>query len=100
MVGFTALTLVLLAHSRRREFTADDRAASVTGNPLALARTLRKIERATKLRWGMTSPLYVHRDDERALTRLLSTHSAMDERVERLIERADRERGSVSIEIR
>lgn len=100
MVGFTVLTMVLLAHSRRRELAADDRAASVTGKPLALARALRKIERVTKPRWGMASPLYVHGDEEGTLTRLLSTHPAMDERVERLVERADRERGAVSIDIR
>jgi heat shock protein HtpX len=100
MLGFVALTLLLLAHSRRREFAADDRAADVTGKPLALARALRKIERETEPRWAMTTPLYVHGDEEGRLTRLLSTHPAMDERVERLVERADRERGVVSIEVR
>jgi heat shock protein HtpX len=86
-VGFAVLTVLLLAHSRRREFAADDRAAEVTGDPLALARALRKLERATKPRWGMTSPLYVRGDEEGLLTRLLSTHPEMDERVERLVER-------------
>lgn len=97
MVGFLGLTLLLLAHSRRRELAADDRAVSVTGDPLALARALRRIERATRPRWSMTSPLYVH-GDEGTLTRLLSTHPEMDERIERLVERADRERGTVAIE--
>lgn len=92
MVGFAALTLLLLAHSRRREFAADDRAADVTGRPLVLARALRKIERATRPRWGMTAPLYVHGDEEGLVTRLLSTHPSMDERVERLSERASRTR--------
>ncbi|WP_276281857.1 M48 family metallopeptidase [Halorussus caseinilyticus] len=105
MVGFVALTLVLLAHSRRREYAADDRAAAVTGDPLALARALRKIERATKPRFGMTSPLYVRGDEDGTLTRLLSTHPEMDDRIDRLVARADRDRdsggrGSVSIEIR
>ncbi|NHN58809.1 MULTISPECIES: M48 family metallopeptidase [Halorussus] len=100
MVGFVALTLLLLAHSRRREFAADDRAATVTGDPLALARALRKIERATKPRWEMRSPLYVRGDEEGAMTRLLSTHPAMDDRIDRLVERADRERGAVRVEIR
>lgn len=100
MVSFVALTLVLLAHSRRREFAADERAAAVTGKPVTLARALRKIQRATEPRWSMVSPLYVRGDEEGALTRLLSTHPAMDDRIERLVERADRERGAVSIEIR
>jgi heat shock protein HtpX len=100
MFGFVALTLVLLAHSRRREFAADDRAAAVTGKPVELARALRKIQRATEPRWTMVSPLQVHGDEEGALTRLLSTHPAMDDRIDRLIERADSDRGAVSIEIR
>lgn len=94
MFGFVALTLLLLAHSRRREFAADDRAVAVTGKPYALARALRKIERATKPRWGMTSPLYVHGDEDGVLTRLLSTHPDMGERIDRLVEQADRERAN------
>lgn len=100
LVGFVALTLLLLAHSRRREYAADERAVAVTGDPLALARALRKIQRATEPRWAMASPLYVRGDEEGTLTRLLSTHPDMDERIERLVERADRQRGAVSIEIR
>ncbi|MEF8885503.1 MAG: M48 family metalloprotease [Haloarculaceae archaeon] len=82
------LTLGLLALSRRRELAADDRAAEVTGNPVALARALRKIERATDPRWGIRSQLYVRGDEDNTLLRLLSTHPATDERVERLREHA------------
>ncbi|WP_436931360.1 M48 family metallopeptidase [Halosimplex halobium] len=89
---FFALTLALLAHSRRREFAADDRAAAVTGDPLALARALRKIERASEGPWSLLSPLYVNGEEEGPLTRMLSTHPATDERVERLRERAERDR--------
>jgi len=89
---FFALTLAMLAHSRRREFAADDRAAAVTGDPLALARALRKIERASQGPWSLLSPLYVNGEEEGPLTRLLSTHPATDERVERLRERAERDR--------
>jgi heat shock protein HtpX len=45
----------------------------------------------------MTSPLYVPGDEEGLLTRLLSTHPATDERVERLIERATAENGRTMI---
>ena len=89
---FFALTLAMLAHSRRREFAADDRAAAVTGDPLALARALRKIERASQGPWSLLSPLYVNGEEEGPLTRLLSTHPATGERVERLRRRAERDR--------
>ncbi|QPV62042.1 M48 family metalloprotease [Halosimplex litoreum] len=90
---FFALTLAILAHSRRREFAADDRAAAVTGDPLALARALRKIERASEGPWSLLSPLYVDGEEEGPLTRLLSTHPATDERVERLQAWAERDEG-------
>jgi len=81
------LTLLLFAHSRRREFAADDRAAEVTGRPLALARALRKIEAATRPGLDLLSPLYVSGDEEGPL-RWLSTHPAVEDRVERLRRRA------------
>ncbi|WP_276273211.1 M48 family metallopeptidase [Haloarcula litorea] len=85
-----SVTLLVLAYSRRREWAADDRAVEVTGRPLALARALRKIERASTPDRGPLTPLYVHGDDDGPLSRLLSTHPPMDERVERLLARADR----------
>jgi heat shock protein HtpX len=89
VVVMAVLTLGVLAHSRRREFAADDRAAAVTGKPVALARALRKLERASEPAWGLLSPLYTHSDDE-PLGGLFSTHPDTDERVERLLERAER----------
>lgn len=85
------LTLVVRAHSRRREFAADDRAVEVTGKPLALARALRKIERASGRERGLLSTLYVKGDEEGVLSRLLSTHPPMDDRIERLLDRAGSE---------
>jgi len=79
-----ALTLLVLSYSRRREWAADDRAATVTGKPLALARALRKIERASTPDTGPLTPLYVHGSDENPLSRLLSTHPPMTDRIERL----------------
>lgn len=87
---FVAVTLLVRAHSRRREFAADDRAVEVTGDPLALARALQKIERASSPEWSLLSPLYVHDDeDDDQWTRLLSTHPPVDERVDRLVARAE-----------
>ncbi len=83
------LTLALLAHSRRREFAADRRAAEVTRKPYALARALHKIDRATDPRWGILSPLYIAGEEERTMTRLLSTHPPMDDRIEHLLSLVD-----------
>lgn len=90
-VVMLGLLLVVRAHSRRREFAADDRAVELTGKPTALARALHRIERASRPR-GLLAQLYVHGDEEGPLTRLLSTHPAMDDRIERLLERASVDR--------
>ena len=83
------LTLALRALSRRREYAADDRAVEVTGNPIALARALVKIQRAASPGFDPLSPLYIHGDEEGPLTRLLASHPPMEERIARLIRKAD-----------
>ncbi|GGM61851.1 heat shock protein HtpX [Halarchaeum rubridurum] len=101
-LGLVALTLAVNAHSRSREFAADDRAAEVTGDPMALARALRKIERASRPAWSVLSPLYVHSDDDDAgdpIRRWFSTHPDLDERVERLREKAGRSKGGSPVRI-
>ncbi|QZP37680.1 M48 family metallopeptidase [Halobaculum magnesiiphilum] len=87
-----ALTLLLRAYSRRREHAADDRAVEVTGRPLALASALRRIDSASRSPFPF-APLYRRGRDgeEQPLVRLLSTHPPMDERIERLRRRAERE---------
>ncbi|GGL67679.1 M48 family metalloprotease [Halocalculus aciditolerans] len=86
------LTLLVRAHSRGREFHADDRAVDVTDDPAALARALRKIERASEPPQGVTAPLYTYGDEDGTLSRWLSTHPSMDARVERLRDRYNRTR--------
>jgi heat shock protein HtpX len=88
VVLFFLLTLVIRAHSRRRELAADDRAAAVTGDPLALARALAKIDRVRDPDWSLLSPLYTRGDEDGTLGRILSSHPAIDERIERLRRRA------------
>ncbi|WP_137683055.1 M48 family metallopeptidase [Haloarcula mannanilytica] len=83
-----AVTLLILGYSRRREVAADDRAVEVTGNPIALARALKTIERASKPHFDPLRQLYVHGETDTELSRLLSTHPPMDERIQRLKERA------------
>jgi heat shock protein HtpX len=83
------LTLLLFAHSRRREFAADRRAAAVTGDPVALGRALAKIHRATDPTWGLQSLLSIRGDErETSLCRLFSTHPPIEERIERLFDRS------------
>lgn len=84
--------LLVLAHSRKREFAADERAAAVTGKPVALARALSKIHRATDPDWGLRSLLYIHGNEreEDSLRRLLSTHPPIEDRIDRLVDQAGR----------
>lgn len=90
MVGPLVVSFVLFARSRRREFAADRRAAAATGDPLALARALRKIEAAvrrelhlrTLFRGVGTEP------DRDPLFWLLSTHPATERRIAHLVEMA------------
>jgi heat shock protein HtpX len=86
-LAFLAFTLAIRAHSRRRELAADDRAVDVTGDPLALARGLRRIQRASDPYRGLWSSLFVHGEED-ALSRLLATHPPMDDRIDRLREMA------------
>ena len=87
--GFASLVAVGLAAfwvGRRVQYAADDRAATVTGDPVALARALRRIERATEPPRGLLAPLYV-RGEEDAWTELFSTHPPYADRIARI--RAD-----------
>jgi len=88
LLVLVVLTLLIRAHSRRREFAADERAARVTGKPLALARALAKIDRVSQPNWSLLSPLYTRGDEEGSLGRVFSTHPDTDERIERLVGRA------------
>ena len=73
---------------------ADGRAVEVTGNPGALARALRTIDRASTPEVGPLRQLYVHSEADSELSRLLSTHPPMDERIQRLQERAQQNNGA------
>jgi heat shock protein HtpX len=92
VVALVALTLATRAYSRYREFVADDRAVAATGDPLALATALRKIDRASRPR-GLLAELTIAGEEDDELSRLLSTHPPMDDRIRRLVDRADEEAG-------
>ena len=89
-----AATLIQLAVSRSREFEADHTGAQVSGDPMALASALRKLQRATQVVPAQTAqPAFAHLYivnplSGQALGNLFSTHPPVEERIHRLEEMA------------
>ncbi len=92
-----AAVIIRLAISRAREYQADASGSAITGQPLNLARALRKIGAATQRIPMQVNPavsqLFI--DDplkafkgRQTLTRLFATHPPIEERVRRLEEMA------------
>jgi len=85
-----AALLIQLAVSRSREYEADRTGAEVSGDPLALASALRKLERATQIVPSQTaSPAFAHLYivnplKGETLAGLFSTHPPIEERIRRL----------------
>jgi heat shock protein HtpX len=94
IVAPIAALLIQLAISRSREYQADRTGAEVSGNPLALASALRKLERATQVIPSQTAqPAFAHLYIVNPLsggtfTGLFSTHPPIEERIRRLEEMA------------
>lgn len=90
LVAPLAATLVQMSISRAREFVADEAAARYTGDPLALASALRKIEawsRRIPMEAGSpsTAHLFIQNPfSTEGLASLFSTHPPTEARVARL----------------
>src|ERR687888_969038 len=84
-----AATLIQLAISRQREFSADATGAQISGNPEALASALLRLEEGAKAMPMQvnqaTEPLYIVKPFRGGgIASLFSTHPPIEERVRRL----------------
>src|SRR5262245_13232131 len=99
IVAPIAAMLIQLAISRSREFLADESGARLSGDPLALARALRKIEAwSQKVPMTAGSPATAHLFIVNPFTggglaRLFATHPSTAERVQRVEAMASRTPG-------
>ncbi len=87
-----AAMLIQMAISRSREFMADEGGAQISGNPLALASALNKLQQGNKLipmtNAGTSSShmFIVNPLSGKSLMKLFSTHPPIEERIARLQE--------------
>ena len=87
-----AAALIRMAISRTREYDADEDGATLTGDPLALASALRKLEAGTAARPLQESPqlenvshLFIANPFRGVgIARMFSTHPPMEQRIARL----------------
>lgn len=101
LVAPLAATLVQLGISRSREYLADERGARISGDPLALADALERLQRSaervpTQARTAATASLFIVNPFgavASGLAKLFSTHPPAEERIRRLRALARRERG-------
>ena len=93
-----AATLIQFGISRAREFKADETGSLLSGNPLALARALEKIEKLAKNTvMPEATPASSHMfivnpfsDTNNWLMRLFSTHPDTEQRIEYLVQIANK----------
>ncbi|MCL6433895.1 MAG: M48 family metalloprotease [Leptolyngbyaceae cyanobacterium HOT.MB2.61] len=86
-----AATIIQMAISRTREFSADAGAAQLTGNPRALASALQKLELGARKMPIQGNPsfeplLIINSFSGQGLASLFSTHPTTEARIERLLQ--------------
>ena len=92
IIAPVAALLIQMAISRSREFMADEGGAQISGNPLALASALNKLQQGNKLipmtNAGTSSAhmFIVNPLSGKSLMKLFSTHPQIEERIARLQE--------------
>ncbi|MGI8562772.1 MAG: zinc metalloprotease HtpX [Candidatus Dormibacter sp.] len=90
ILGPIAALLIQLAISRAREYEADHTGAEVSGQPLARASALRKLERSSEMYASpVAKPAYAHLYivnplSGRSLSGMFSTHPPLEDRIQRL----------------
>jgi heat shock protein HtpX len=102
LIAPLSASLIQMAISRTREFSADQGSAQITGNPIALAQALEKLEAIGQQipmhgNPAMSPLLIVNPLSTAGLQSLFRTHPATEERIRRLMEIAAQQQSAPAL---